>query len=87
MESLAGNIKGLPMNGESISSDTPTGLSTIGTKSNPRVLIENGHITAVTLALIDVPKEEENGNDGQDSKVIVVPFDRRGPESRPCQSR
>ncbi len=41
----------------------------------PGVLIENGHVTAVTLAVIDVPKEEENGNDGHGSKIIVIPFD------------
>ena len=41
----------------------------------PGVLIENGHVTAITLAVIDVPKEQENGNDGHGSKVIVIPFD------------
>src|SRR3954451_4625311 len=41
----------------------------------PGVLIENGHVTAITLAVIDVPKEEENGNDGHGSKIIVIPFD------------
>jgi hypothetical protein len=41
----------------------------------PGVLIENGHVTAISLAVIDVPKEEENGNDGHGSKVIVIPFD------------
>jgi hypothetical protein len=41
----------------------------------PSVLIENGHVTAVTLAVIDVPKQEENGNDGHGSKIIVIPFD------------
>jgi len=41
----------------------------------PGVLIENGHVTAVTFAVIDVPKEDEKGNDGHGSKVIVVPFD------------
>jgi hypothetical protein len=40
----------------------------------PGVLIENGHVTALTLAVIDVAKEEENGNDGHGSKVIVIPF-------------
>lgn len=41
----------------------------------PGVLLENGHVTAMTLAVIDVPKEEEKGNDGHGSKVIVIPFD------------
>jgi len=41
----------------------------------PSVYIENGHVTAITLAVIDVQKEQENGNDGHGSKVIVIPFD------------
>ncbi|MBV9658747.1 MAG: glycoside hydrolase family protein [Verrucomicrobia bacterium] len=41
----------------------------------PSVYIENGHVVAVTLAVIDVQKEQENGNDGHGSKVIVIPFD------------
>ncbi len=41
----------------------------------PGVYIENGHVAAVTLAVIDVQKEQENGNDGHGSKVIVIPFD------------
>jgi len=41
----------------------------------PGVLLENGHVTAITLAVIDAPKEQENGNDGHGSKVIVIPFD------------
>jgi len=41
----------------------------------PGVLIEKGHVTALTLAVIDLAKEEENGNDGHGSKVIVIPFD------------
>jgi hypothetical protein len=41
----------------------------------PGVLLENGHVVAVTLACIDVPKEVEMGNDGHGSKIIVVPFD------------
>jgi hypothetical protein len=41
----------------------------------PNVYLENGHVVAVTLAVIDIPKEQENGNDGHGSKVIVVPFD------------
>jgi len=41
----------------------------------PGVLLENGHIVAVTLAVIDVPKDDEKGNDGHGSKVIVIPFD------------
>ena len=41
----------------------------------PSVLIEKGHVVAVTLAVIDVPKEQENGSDQHGSKVIVIPFD------------
>lgn len=41
----------------------------------PSVYIENGHVAAVTLAVIDVQKEQENGSDGHGSKVIVIPFD------------
>lgn len=41
----------------------------------PGVLIENGHVTAVTLAVIDVPKADEKGSDGHGSKIIVIPFD------------
>ena len=41
----------------------------------PGVVIENGHVTALTLAVIDVPKEEEKGNDGHGSKIVVIPFD------------
>lgn len=41
----------------------------------PSVYIENGHVVAMTLSAIDIEKEQENGNDGHGSKVIVVPFD------------
>jgi hypothetical protein len=41
----------------------------------PGVYIENGHVAAVTLAVIDVPKDNEKGNDLHGSKVIVIPFD------------
>jgi hypothetical protein len=41
----------------------------------PGVFLENGHVAAVTLAVIDVQKDQENGNDGHGSKVIVIPFD------------
>ncbi len=29
----------------------------------------------MTLAVIDVPKDAEKGNDGHGSKIIVIPFD------------
>jgi hypothetical protein len=32
-------------------------------------------VAAVTLAVIDVPKDDERGNDLHGSKVIVIPFD------------
>lgn len=41
----------------------------------PGVLIEDGHVTHVTLAVIDVPKNQDRGNDRHGSKVIVIPFD------------
>jgi hypothetical protein len=41
----------------------------------PSVYIENGHVAAMTLAVIDVEKEQDKGNDGHGSKVIVIPFD------------
>jgi hypothetical protein len=41
----------------------------------PGVLIENGHVTHFTFAVVDVPKSQELGNDQNGSKVIVVPFD------------
>jgi hypothetical protein len=41
----------------------------------PGVYIEDGHVAAVTLAVIDVEKEAEHGNDGHGSKIIVIPFD------------
>ncbi len=41
----------------------------------PGIYVENGHVAAVTLAAIDVEKEQDQGGDGHGSKVIVVPFD------------
>jgi hypothetical protein len=41
----------------------------------PGVLIENGHVTALTFAVVDIPKEAQTGNNGHGSKVVVVPFD------------
>jgi hypothetical protein len=41
----------------------------------PGVLLQDGHVTHFTFAVIDVPKENDKGNDGHGSKVIVVPFD------------
>jgi len=41
----------------------------------PGVYIENGHVAAITLAVLDVEKEAEHGNDGHGSKIIVIPFD------------
>lgn len=41
----------------------------------PGVLVENGHVTAVTLAVLDVEKNLELGNDIHGSKVLVIPFD------------
>lgn len=41
----------------------------------PGVYIENGHVAAVTLASIDISKEEDKGNIPHGSKVLVIPFD------------
>lgn len=41
----------------------------------PGVVIENGHVVAMTFAVIDTSKESQTGNNGHGSKVIVVPFD------------
>ena len=41
----------------------------------PGVLLENGHVTAVTLAVLDIPKEQQKGNDAHGSKILVIPFD------------
>ena len=41
----------------------------------PGVVIENGHVVAVSLAVLDVPKNEECGDDTHGSKIIVIPFD------------
>ncbi len=40
----------------------------------PNVYLVDGHVAYFTFAVIDVPKEEDRGNDGHGSKVIVVPF-------------
>jgi hypothetical protein len=41
----------------------------------PGVLLENGHVTAMTFAVLDTPKEKQPGNNGHGSKIIVIPFD------------
>jgi hypothetical protein len=41
----------------------------------PSVILKDGHVAYFTFAVIDVPKEQEKGNDRHGSKVIVVPFD------------
>jgi hypothetical protein len=41
----------------------------------PGIYMENGQVTYFTFAVIDVPKEEDRGNEPHGSKVIVVPFD------------
>ena len=42
---------------------------------DPQNVLENGHVVAVTLSVLDVPKHEEKGSDRHGSKVIVIPFD------------
>lgn len=41
----------------------------------PSVIVKDGHVTHFILSVIDVPKEEEKGNDRHGSKVVIVPFD------------
>lgn len=41
----------------------------------PAVVMENGHVIAMSFAVIDTSKESQTGNNGHGSKVIVVPFD------------
>ena len=41
----------------------------------PSVFLDKGHVAAMTLAVLDVPKEQEHGNDHHGSKIIVIPFD------------
>jgi hypothetical protein len=41
----------------------------------PGVLLENGHVAYFTFAVLDVPKDQEKGNDNHGSKIVVVPFD------------
>jgi hypothetical protein len=41
----------------------------------PAVLLEKGHVAYFTFAVLDVPKDQEKGDDNHGSKVIVVPFD------------
>ena len=41
----------------------------------PSVYLENGHAVAMTFAAINVPKDQDTGNSGNGSKVIVVPVD------------
>lgn len=41
----------------------------------PGIVMDKGHVVALTFSVIDVPKDEEKGGDRHGSKVIVVPFD------------
>ena len=43
----------------------------------PSVFLEDGHVKFFTFAVIDVPKDDERGNDGHGSKIVVIPFDGR----------
>ena len=37
--------------------------------------MEDGKVIAMTFAAIDVPKDDDKGNDAHGSKIIVVSFD------------
>lgn len=41
----------------------------------PGVVLDGGHVVALSLAVLDVAKERQPGNNGHGSKIIVVPFD------------
>ncbi|AYV48890.1 hypothetical protein C1707_22975 [Caulobacter flavus] len=41
----------------------------------PGVVMENGHVVAMTFAVVDTPKDDQTGNNRHGSKIIVVPFD------------
>ena len=41
----------------------------------PGVCLENGHVIAVSLAAIDVAKDDAKANSGHGSKIIVIPFE------------
>ncbi len=41
----------------------------------PNVYMEDGKVIAMTFAAIDVPKDDDKGNDAHGSKIIVVSFD------------
>lgn len=41
----------------------------------PGVVVENGHVVAVTLAALNVPKRQDVGGDMNNSKIVVIPFD------------
>ncbi len=40
----------------------------------PGVVLENGHVACFTFAVIDVPKNQDRGDDNHGSKILVVPF-------------
>lgn len=41
----------------------------------PGVVIEGGHVVAMSFAVVDIAKEAQTGSNDHGSKVIVVPFD------------
>ncbi len=41
----------------------------------PGVVMRDGHLVAMTFAVVDTAKETQTGNNGHGSKIIVVPFD------------
>ena len=52
----------------------------------PAPYMEDGVVRAYTMAVLDVPKNEERGNDIHASKVIVIPFDGEGFNKGPCEA-
>lgn len=41
----------------------------------PGVVLVKGHVRYFTFSVLDVPKDQERGNDNHGSKILVVPFD------------
>ncbi len=67
--------------GSAYDPDKPFIRYTDGTINNwslierPAAYIEDGIVKAFTFAVLDVPKNQERGNDIHGSKIVVVPFD------------
>lgn len=50
-------------------------INTWNKLERPAVVMENGHVIAMSFAVVDTSKESQTGDNGHGSKVIVIPFD------------